>query len=307
MRIEFDYGDLTGFLAVMEAGSFSRAAERLNLSQSALSRRLQKLEAALGVSLFERTTRTVTPTVAARAFQARAAAMLADAEEAVAAVGDVQAAATRRRAETVTVAAVPTAMRRMLPAAIARFRAAGFTGRLRLSDLSADAVLEAVETGAADFGVTFMGGEEPGLAFHALADDPFVLAMPIGDALAEKASIRWTEIPPERAVTVWKGSGNRVAIDAAMARARIRLDWAYEVRHLSSALGLVEAGIGVAALPASAMPPEGQGLVTSRPLEAPDVVRVVGAVRRSGARLSAPAEAFYKAVLAISIRFSSGS
>ncbi|WP_029064993.1 LysR family transcriptional regulator, partial [Labrenzia sp. DG1229] len=81
MRINFDFNDLEAFLAVMETGSFHLAAERLNLSQSAITRRVQKLEDVLGSSLFERTTRAVRPTLAAKRLQARAEVMLEGARE----------------------------------------------------------------------------------------------------------------------------------------------------------------------------------------------------------------------------------
>ena len=58
MRINFDFLDLQAFLAVAELGSFQRAAEQLAVSQSAVTRRIQKLESGLGIVLFERSTRT---------------------------------------------------------------------------------------------------------------------------------------------------------------------------------------------------------------------------------------------------------
>lgn len=297
MRINFDFGDLEAFLALLETGSFRRAAERLNLSQSALSRRLQKLEAALGARLVERTTRSVKPTLAARQFRDRAAAMLKDAAEAVSVVGDGAQAAAGDRNATVAVAAVPTATRSLLPAGIARFRAGGFAGHIRIADLSADAVLDAVAAGEADFGVNFIGGQEPGLDFALLQDDPFVLAMPPDDPLATATTVPWRDVDAARFVAVWKGSGNRMLIDAALARARVSLGWAYEVRHLSTALGLVEAGLGVTALPASAMPATDRTGVVARPLVEPEISRAIGLVRRVRARLSTPAEAFYRTLL----------
>ena len=61
-RINCEILDLRAFLLVVELGSFHRTAEALNLSQPALSRRIQKLEAAIGGPLLERTTRHVAPT-----------------------------------------------------------------------------------------------------------------------------------------------------------------------------------------------------------------------------------------------------
>ncbi|NJO14155.1 MAG: hypothetical protein HC870_03290 [Rhizobiales bacterium] len=51
-----------------------------------------------------------------------------------------------------------------------------------------------------------------------------------------------------RIVTVWKGSGNRLLVDFELAKANISLDWHYETRHVTTALAMVEAGIGVFAL-----------------------------------------------------------
>lgn len=298
MRINFDFGDLEAFLAVLETGAFGQAADRLSLSQSALSRRLQKLETALGQTLFERTTRSIKPTLAAREFRDRAAAMLNEAEEAMTALSDAGDRFAYQRNQIITVAAVPTATRSLLPGAIARFRATGFKGRVRIDDLSANAVLDAVASGAADFGVNFIGVQEPGLDFRALMDDPFVLALPADDPLAARDAVRWADIDQAQFIAVWKGSGNRMLIDAALARARIPLGWAYEARHLSTALGLVEAGLGMTALPASAMPAHDLPGVAVRPLIQPEVTRAIGLVRRVGARLGDPAEALYGTLLA---------
>lgn len=57
MAINFDLNDLQAFRAVVEQGSFRKAADTVRISQPALSRRIEKLEDALGVRLFERTTR----------------------------------------------------------------------------------------------------------------------------------------------------------------------------------------------------------------------------------------------------------
>jgi len=70
--MKFDLADLRAFLAVADLGSFRAASDALHLSQSALSRRVDKLEAALGVQLFTRTTRKVELTTIGRGFVPRA-------------------------------------------------------------------------------------------------------------------------------------------------------------------------------------------------------------------------------------------
>ena len=293
MRINFDFGDLEAFLALVETGSFQRAAHQLNISQSALTRRIQKLETVLGVMLVERTTRSMKLTLAAKEFRSRAAAMLDEAAEALHALGDNSSRFAYQRSSTVTVAAVPTATLNILPTAIRDFEAAGHKARIRVHDLSANDVLEAVAQGEADFGINFMGAQEPGLTFQMLMDDEFVLALNRDDPLAKRRRIKWSDIDEDRFIAVWKGSGNRMLIDNALARARQTLSWTYEVRHLSTALALVEAGVGVTALPASAIPAKDHPIITSRPLVEPKVSRTVGVVRRTGGTLPAMAERFF--------------
>jgi len=293
MRINFDFGDLEAFLAVAELGSFQRAAEQINISQSALTRRIQKLEFALGVTLIERTTRSMKLTMAAKSFRERAEALLDEAGQAIQVVGDQTSQFNWQRNSIVTVAAVPTATHNILPSVIELFRSRGHQARIRIHDLSANDVLDSVAQGEADFGINFIGAQEPGLDFRILMDDGFVLAVNRDDALADRRKIPWADIDDDRFIAVWKGSGNRMLIDNAMARSRQTLNWSCEVRHLSTALGLVEAGVGITALPASAMPGRDHPLVVARPLVEPEISRTVGTVRRAGSSLSPMAEKFY--------------
>ena len=153
----------------------------------------------------------------------------------------------------------------ILPSAIASFRQAGHAARVIISDLSANEVLESVQDGDSDFGINFIGAQEPGLDFRILMDDQFVLALNRRDPLAEQGRVRWADINEDRFIAVWMGSGNRMLIDGALARARQTLRWTYEVRHLSTALALVEANVGMTALPASVVPASDHPLVVSRP------------------------------------------
>ena len=299
MRINFDFGDIEAFLAVCEMGSFQRAAAALHISQSALTRRIQKLELALGVTLIERTTRSMQLTIAAKDFRVRARLMVEQAHEALYAVGDDKTRLSFQRNSVITVAAVPTATHNILPSAIRKYRDAGSNARIRIADLSANDVLEAVSQGEADFGINFFGGQEPGLEFRLLMDDKFVLVVPRESSLAKRRRVRWTELKGHRFITVWKGSGNRMLVDSALARERLTLDWSYEVRHLSTALGLVEAGVGITALPASAMPSKSHPLIVAIPLIEPEVSRTIGTVRRAGTRLSRISEDFYSVLVGL--------
>src|SRR5688572_17788391 len=110
--MNFDLADLRGFVAVAKLGSFRAAAEELHLSQPALSRRIEKLEDALGVRLFHRTTRKVDLTAVGREFSQRANDLLSGLEESLLGIRDVSSRVTGE----VTVACIPSAIRFFLPA-----------------------------------------------------------------------------------------------------------------------------------------------------------------------------------------------
>jgi DNA-binding transcriptional LysR family regulator len=194
---------------------------------------------------------------------------------------------------TVTIATVPTATLKIIPDAVTAFRAQGHNERIRINDLSANDALETVLRGEADFGINIIGTSEPELEFQALGDDEFVLVLHRDDPLAAEEAIAWRDVDESRFVAVWKGSGNRMLIDRGLARAKHHLDWAYEVRHLSTALALVEAGVGITALPRSALAERNQSQVISRPLTDPVISRAMGTVRRTDTELSPVANAFF--------------
>lgn len=291
MRINFEFSDLEAFVAVAELGSFQRAAERLNVSQSALTRRIQKLETTLGVSLFDRTTRSVKLTLAAKSLRSRAQAMLDDAAETMLALQDETAQFEHQRNAIVTIALVPSATHRILPKAIKGFREAGNTARIRIHDRLANDVAEAVANGDADFGVCSIPSMEPNLGFELLANDRFVLAMRKDHPLAEADRVRWKDLQDADLVLPMKTTGNRMLIDEALARTRQTAPWAYEVRRTTTALCLVEAGIGVAVLPETAIPDEANAIVTARALVGPAVNRAIGVLRNTGRSLTPAAEA----------------
>ena len=105
MPVNFDLNDLYAFRALVEYGNFRIAAESICLSQSALSRRIEKLETALGIRLFDRTTRRVTLTLYGQTFAARSEQLLINFEEVMADISKV----SQDRTGLVTVATVPSA------------------------------------------------------------------------------------------------------------------------------------------------------------------------------------------------------
>jgi len=279
MGINYDFGDLEAFLAVKETGSFHAAAERLNLSQPAVTRRIRKLETALDSLLFERTTRAVRPTLAAKRLQSRAEAILEDARETARAMRDDSVAFAHQRNALVTIATIPTVVTRLITPALQEIRESEQNLRVQLLDGSANEVAEAVAGGEADFGLCSVPALEPSTVFEPLFDDRIVLAFPPGHPLTGGEPVRWDALSGTPLILPARGTGNRLLIDEALAKARLQSHWTLEVGRTSTALELVEAGVGAALVPESAT---GGAGVAKCSLVDMEIARPVGLLTRLG-------------------------
>ena len=279
--------DLRAFLMVVELGSFHRTAEALNLSQPALSRRIQKLESSIGAPLLERTTRHVAATAIGEDLLPLVRRMLEEFDGSLFMLRDPQ-----RRGGIVSMACLPTAAFYFLPEVIRTFSAAHPTIRFRIHDLPATEGLQAVARGEVEFGVNIMGASDPDLAFDRLVEDPFVLAARKGHPLAERDAVTWADLADYPLITVHRSSANRVLLDSMLAKSNLSLRWTYEVTHLSTSLGLVEAGLGISVLPKMATPPGEHPFLITRPIRDPEVSRTIGVVRRRGGSMSPAAATF---------------
>jgi DNA-binding transcriptional LysR family regulator len=291
--VNFDLNDLQAFRAVVELGSFRKAADAVSISQPALSRRIDKLEQALGVRLFERTTRSVTLTTVGRVFAQSAEQLLHDLDVALLGIRDVSSS----RLGHVTIACVPSVAYYFLPHVIARYHRRFPRIRVKLLDASANEVLAAVSSGEADFGVGFMGSQEAEIEFKLLLQDRFVVACQRDHPLARKKRVTWNELYEHEYVSVDKTSGNRLLLDQALSAVAPSTPSICETRHVTTMLGLVEAGLGVAAVPSMAMPTHEHPILTSVPLVDPVVKRRVGIVRRRGRSLTPAAQEFYRMMI----------
>ena len=292
MSMNFDLADLRAFVAVAELNSFRAAAESIHLSQPALSRRVEKLEIALGVRLFERTTRSVSLTAVGRDFSRKARALLDDLENSLL---SMQAVAASQLGEVV-IACVPSAVYYFLPKVLRDYHEQYPRIRVRIIDDSANAVLESVARGEADFGINIIGTQEPEIEFQAILKEPFVAACRRDHPLASKRKVTWAELGQYDFMTVDKSSGNRLLVDLALANSNVRPSWCFEARHVSTLLGLVEAGLGVAVVPRLSMPQGEHATLAMVELVEPTVDRTVGLIRRRGRELPPAAQKLYQLI-----------
>lgn len=291
--MNFDLSDLRAFVAASDHGSFRAAADVLCISQSALSRRIDKLEGALGVRLFERTTRQMSLTTAGRGFANKARHVLNELDSALLGTQDV----AERLSGEVTIACVPSAVAYFLPGVIKAYHEKYPNIKLRIRDETSAEILLSVAHSEADFGLTYIGTQEPDIEFEPLIEDPFVLACARHHPLANKRRVRWSELAQYDYVSVAQGSGNRMLIDLALAKSTALPRWFCEVQHVTALVSLVEAGVGVGVVPKLAMPRSDHATLASVPLTDPPITRTLGLIKRRGRALSAAAQLFYDVLL----------
>jgi len=258
---------LLAFVAVVEEGHITRAAERLGMQQPPLTRLLQGLEAELGVLLLHRTSRGVHPTEAGRALLEQARVVLAHAQRVEEMVrkaargeqGRLAVGFTSSAALHPFVSAVLRHFREMLPGVSISLEEAG-TGEL------VDALLH--ERLDAAF-VRSPVSKVPGLTIDAILDEPMIAALPAGHSLASDLGtpLSLADLANEAFILYRRpaGPGLYDAILAACRGAGFSPTITQEAPRLTATLSLVAVGLGVSIVPASMQRLGGEG-VAYRPL-----------------------------------------
>ncbi|HXF46574.1 MAG TPA: LysR substrate-binding domain-containing protein [Burkholderiaceae bacterium] len=298
MASPFDIDDLRAFRAVAELRSFRRAAEAVHLSQPAFSRRIEKLERAIGTRLLERSTRHVRLTAAGIEFAQKAVQWLDELDRGLLGLRTRSAPS----AGSVVVGCISTAVCYYLPRALERLRARLPGVRIRIRDGTGAEVLDWVARAEADIGIDFLGSQSPEIEFEPLLEDAFVAVCRRDHPLARRRALRWAELAKQDVVGIGRASGNRILLDQALAKAGVRVQPALEADHVGSLLGLVEAGLGVGVVPALALPRQGHPTLRAIALGEPAVTRQIGLIRRRGRPLSAPAAALCEELRALQRR-----
>jgi DNA-binding transcriptional LysR family regulator len=287
-----DLDSLRGFVAVAERETFHDAALELSISASALTRRIQRLETALGVALLERTTRRVTLTPRGQLFLPGAQRVLRELDASLHLVGE----SGDTRVGQIVIACIPTVTNHLLPRIIRDYRVRRPEVRIRMIEGNLAAVARNVRDGIADLGLTFQVAADPDFTFDALVTDPYCLVCPVGHPLAALRCVQWHDLKPHQLIISGRGSGNRMILDEALRSVNWQPDRPVEIEHLTTSLGLVEAGLGVSVVPQSALPGEPQSSMAIRPLVNPTVTRTIGLIRRRRTTLAPLAQHFLLAV-----------
>ncbi|MFD9902056.1 LysR family transcriptional regulator [Mesorhizobium sp. NPDC059025] len=280
------------FLAVAELGNFSRASKRLGTAQPALSQAIRDLEDELSVRLFDRTTRRVELTDAGREFQNSTTKVMEELEHAV---EGVHMLAERRRGR-LRIAAPPLLASVVLPQAIAEFQQSYPGIAVQLADVGTEQIVEAVRSGKADCGLGTFSPAEDGIERVALVRDSLMLFCDDRSMFANAATARWRDLADQPLITLTRDSGIRLLVEIGFETSEIPLKPAFEVSQVTTALALVEAGLGVAVLPAYALAAARHRKVAGKPLVEPNIAREVAMIHATGRSVSPATQAFVAVV-----------
>ena len=279
---------LRAFVLVGRLGSFTRAAQAMHLTQSALSLLVRELENAMNTRLVDRTTRNVSLTGAGSEFFASTQRILADLELAI---GNVDKLIAKERGRVV-IAAPLVLSSTLLPPILAGFKASYPGIELVLNDSLPGQVLPQVRTGAADLGIGTFSRTEEDLQRVLLFKEALVAVFPSSHKLASASRVTWRDLADVPVLTLRRGSVFRDLAESGFAAAGLTLDPAFEADYVGSLIGLADAGLGVAVVPGYATALTDRSRTRWKRLEKPVVEREVLMVHRAGPTLSPAAQAF---------------
>jgi DNA-binding transcriptional LysR family regulator len=206
--------ELRAFCAAVELGGIGRAAQRLHLTQPAVSKRLKALEALVGTELLERSARGVTMTPAGERVYAHASRIAADMRELDAVLEQLSGAS-----ETVSVAISHTAAESVMPKALVSMQR-HTSAPVEVLIANSRVVKRMVRDGEADVGIAACMVDEivEGVENAVLLDDEIVVAVPLGHPWARRRSISPRELLESEIVQRDPGSHTRHVIDESLAR-----------------------------------------------------------------------------------------
>lgn len=283
------------FTAVAKAGGLSDAAAQVGRTAAAVSMTLHQIEDDLGGALFEGGRKSRLTPLGSFVL-----------ERALRAIGEYDNAILKifhfARGEhgVASLAAVPSAATRLVPAAVALMRETHPSSRIDLRDIDSPAVIESVASGDSDFGVAGDVQHDSGLTPDLLLEDPFMLICPATHRFARAGiPVKWSDIEPSEFV-----ANGLCASIASVELAVLAAQSSLMLHNTSSLLSFVAQGFGVTLLPALAVPESGAFCAVA--LADTQATRRLHLWTRSGESLSPVSQTLLESVRTVSMRFAAG-
>lgn len=279
---------MRALVAVARTGSFTLAAEHLNLTQSALSGQIKELEQLLGIRVIERTTRKTQLSELGRELTPLFEKLLQDLDHAMADIASRKAL----KHGVVRVAAPQMLSCTLLPEALAAYRARHPDVQVRLADSPVEQVASRVYSGEVDFGIGPERDPMADIAAQPLFEMPFVVVFPPGHALQDREVLTWADVEQFPFIALQGQFTERLLRDMHTPLRELPLKPVNEVTFMTTALAMVHAGLGITVcLPYAEKMVQLYGL-QMRPLQAPSLTRRFFVYTRHARELSPAAASF---------------
>jgi len=246
--VRFDLRDLELFVAVADAGSIARAAERCHTVASAVSKRISDLEDNFGTSLLVRGAKGVELTAAGNALLARARVLLHHATQLD---GEMRRHASGAHGY-VRVFANISAIVEFLPRALASFAEAHPDIHVHLEEHVSSQTAASVADGTADFGIVSELPVIDGLTTLPFRTDELALILRPDHPLATRGAVDFNEVAQLPFVGLHAGSSLHRLLTQAATEAGTTLNWRIQVTSFDAACAMVAAGLGVSIMPRAA-------------------------------------------------------
>jgi len=228
------------FLAVAETENFTRAAERLQISQPSISQQITQLERALRTPLFRRVGKRVFLTQAGVAFRKRAEVVLRKLEDACNSVDEVAGLLTGR----VDVGVIPALHFAWIPSLLGRMARAHPGVTIGVHELASSGVETEIEAGRFDLGFGLMTHGSPSIRYERLVSQPFSLIVSKSSKFANRDTIDLKELEGERLVLLPESFDMRRAADVVLLQARVHPRVMFEIDSIDAVLASVaQAGV----------------------------------------------------------------
>jgi DNA-binding transcriptional LysR family regulator len=292
MRIKLR--QVEGFLAAADMGSFSRAAEKIGMTQPAFSQLIREMESALDVKLFDRSTRQVHITETGKLLREQMRRGLLEIEEAC----SNARAIIRLEKGKLALAVLPSLAFGFVTTALATYRHAYPGISVRLYEAHNGVAIDRVAQRQADFAVCTDLHIPSAMTFETLFEDELVAVLPAGHRLARRKAIEWPMLADETLILISaQSSANNELVLQAFEQNGIEKAPDCEVLNIVTALSMVRAGFGVTIVPRVALPDLNMRGLAHRCLQGPALTRRIGLCSRRDRTVMPAAERFREVLL----------
>lgn len=279
---------LHAFVLVCQLGGFSRAAERMHVTQSAVTLLIKQLEAALGVILFDRSTRTLRLTSAAKEALPIAERILRNGDL----LKDSLKALTDRSGGVVNLAVTVGVAAAFISRVVAAFQNRYPKITVALQDLSPDQLVMMTLAEEVEFSIGTLDNDVPDLDTTTLLERPLCVVCHNRSGLSSQKTVTWDRLTDQPVITIKAGTGIRRLIDETLAIRGKRLVPVYEVSLVTTALAMTAEGLGVSVFPPYLVSPLQYPHLITRPLIDPTVPRRLSIISKRGRTLSHASQSF---------------